>query len=571
MPQRPKLSLRTLRSLGKLVAPFFRGSKKSSAYGFLALLLGLLVLVNIINVVQSYVSRDFINALSARDAGEFYRLSLLYAGMLVAATLVAVFYRYAEERLGLVWREWMTSTMLHRYMSARNYYRLCGIPDLDNPDQRIAEDVKNFTAISLSLFLIVLNSCITLVAFIGVLASISTQLVWALVAYTIFGTIATMRVGRKLIRIHNRQYSREANLRYGLVRIRDNAESIAFFRGERKERLDVGRRFREILRNSRFMISWNRNLGFLTTGYNNLSLILPILVIAPLFLRGEVQFGVVTQSMGAFAQVLAASSVIISQFERISAYMAGVTRIDALWKELHAIPDNDEPDIKIEEGSRLKVSKLTVQPPGSSEILVRELSFHLKPGKGILIMGPSGSGKSSILRTIAGLWNAGQGSIERPNHREMIFLPQKPYMPPGSLRAQLLYPLRDRGDVDIKLAKVLEQVNLGNILERVKGNLEAKLDWSNVLSLGEQQRISFARLFISEPTIAFLDEATSALDEDNEMMLYTKMREAQFTYVSIGHRSNLIKFHDLIIRLDNKGGWEIVDAKALLESMNNAS
>lgn len=529
--------------------------------------MGMLVIISCVNVVQSYVARDFINALAKKSADEFYRASIWYVCALAIATVLAALYRFTEERLALVWREWMTGTLLYKYLASRNYYRLRSLKEVDNPDQRIAEDVRNFTATSLSLFLIILNSIVTLIAFLGVLASISSRLVIALFIYTVVGTYGTMRIGRKLVRIHNRQYTREANFRYGLVRVRENAESVAFYRGERREKLDLGRRFRALLRNTGYLISWNRNLGFFTTGYNNLSLVLPVFVIAPLCLKGNIEIGVVTQAAGAFAQVLAATSILITQFERVSAYVAGASRLERIWDEVQSDPDSSEdPQIAIEEGAKLILSKLTIRPPESTRALVKELEVKLKPGTSILIMGESGSGKSSILRTIAGLWNSGSGTIKRPNHREMMFLPQKPYMPPGTLRSQLLYPYRDRAGMDERLAQVLKKVNLESIFKRVDGNFDAVIDWTNILSLGEQQRLSFARLLISEPSIAFLDEATSALDEENEERLYRLLYEEKLTYISVGHRSTLSNYHDQILELDGKGGWKIFKTENTLQA-----
>ncbi len=560
MPRKLKMSVQSFKALYQVASPFFLGEKKKTAWSYLGLLLFMLIMVSAIGVTQSFFARDFMNALAKRNIDAFYSASIFYALMLACATLVAVFYRYVEERLALTWREWMTGKLLHKYMTSRNYYRIKNIKDLDNPDQRIAEDVKNFTATSLSLFLIMLNSIITLCAFTGVLASISLNLVWSLILYTIIGTFLTFKVGRKLVRIYNRQYSREADFRYGLVRIRENAESIAFFRGERREKLDLGHRFRALVRNTSYLISWNRNLNFFTTGYNNFSLILPVLVLAPEFFKNDMEIGVVTQAAGSFAQVLAASSVLISQFERVSAYVAGVTRLNLIWKEVFNFEDDDQPPIEVEEGSKLVISKLTIRPPDSNRELIKELSLKLKPGSSILIMGASGSGKSSVLRTIAGLWQSGEGSIQRPNYRDMMFLPQRPYMPPGSLRTQLLYPYRDREDLDSQLNKVLELANLEGILKRVEGRLETKIDWGNILSLGEQQRVSFARIFLWEPKISFLDEASSALDEENEKNLYSTLRKLNFSFISVGHRSTLTSFHDYILHIKEAGKWELEKA-----------
>ena len=543
-----------------LIVPFFKSEERRKAWTYLFLLLLLLCLVNGVNVVISYYGADFMTAVSDRNSDAFFAVLPRYVFAFVLATVLAVLYRYTEERFALEWRSWMTSHLLKKYFFSRAYYNLRMRSEIDNPDQRIAEDVHNFTATALSLFLIVLNSVITLIAFMGVLSSISRTLGIVVLIYAVVGTLGTVYVGRRLVRIHSRQYQREANFRYGLVRIRDNAESIAFFRGEARERLDLAQRFRALVRNTRYLISWNRNLGVFTTGYNFLSLLVPTIVVAPLYFQHQIEFGKVTQAGGAFAQVLAALSVIITQFERLSAFGAGVQRLEGLWQVLNAreLRDaDDDPEVTVEEGEKLVLKDLTVSPPRSNRVLVKDLSLVLKKGKALLIMGASGTGKSSILRTIAGLWNSGSGKIERPRLRQMVFLPQKPYMPIGSLRAQIMYPSRETNGHDEQLREILKKVNLETVLERVNGSLSAVLDWGNILSLGEQQRISFARMFYQNPDLAFLDEATSALDEENEEHLYKAARESSITLVSVGHRSTLQKYHDDKLVLNRDGRWEL--------------
>ena len=562
MNRSPSLEGLFFKSLTQLVVPFFKSEERKKAWKLLIILLFFLIGVSAVNVLLSYLGRDFITALSEKKAEAFYTILPKYLLAFVLATLIAVLYRFVEETLALVWRNWMTQHLLKKYFSARSYYLLQMSKEIDNPDQRITEDLKNFTATTLSLFLIVLNSTITIVAFVGVLASISSMLVFVLIFYAIVGTGLTVWIGKRLIRLHNRQYQKEATFRYGLVRVRDNAESIAFYRGEARERIDLMRRFKRVFTNSKALIQWNRKLGFFTTGYNYLALIVPTVIVAPLFLEGKIEFGVVTQAAGAFAQVLAAMSVIITQFERISAYAAGVFRLHGIWEAVKAKElkeSDDDPEILFEEGQRLILKDLTVRPPHSDRVLVENLSLKVKDKSALLLMGPSGSGKSSILRTIAGLWLNGSGSIERPRLREIMFLPQRPYMPVGHLKAQLMYPSRrenGRGS-DEALVELLRKVNLEDILKRVNGDLLMELDWSNVLSIGEQQRLAFARLLYHTPRLAFLDEATSALDEENEALLYSLAREAGITLMSVGHRSTLRKFHDFVLNLLDEGRWNI--------------
>lgn len=559
------------RFYGLAKAFFLSGKSRRRAQILLATLLALSLITGVVQVLLSYAARDFITALTNRDEAGFYRTLWRYLGTFALAIPVGVFYRFTSDRLSLAWREWMTTDLLRRYFYNRVYYRLRSSETVDNPDQRITEDVKLFTTNILGYLLIVINSVVTLVGFLGVLWTISPTLVAALLAYAVGGTTLSILIGRRLVGLHFRQYQAEANFRYGLVRVRDNAESIAFFRGEGREHKDLGGRFADVVRNTVRLIRWNRNLGFFTNSYNYIALIVPTLIIGPMFMHGQVEFGVVTQAESGFAQVLAALSVIVAQFEGLSACTAGIRRLGDLWDHLDDYDAEDareaeESQIEVTETRRrrLHLDEVTVQTPDASRVLTNALSFDLPPGESVLIMGESGSGKSSLLRTIAGLWQSGSGSIERPTLNRMMFLPQKPYMLQGTLRAQLVYPrAEDAGSVtDEVVREVFENVNLEEVLRRVDGDLSKEVDWSNILSLGEQQRVSFARLFLKKPVIAFLDEATSALDEPNERMLYERLRELGISFVSVGHRSTLKEFHDHLITLRADGTWESGPASA---------
>jgi putative ATP-binding cassette transporter len=543
---------------------FFASERRRKARGFLiALLVMAVAAAGVVPLLISYAGRDFMTAISEKKPGDYWKFLALYLGTFALAVPIGVYYRWVEERLALLWREWMAQHLVKRYFNNRAYYRLRGSESVDNPDQRISEDVRNFTTQSLSFLLILLNSSITLITFIGVLWLISSTLVVILVVYAIAGTVISILIGRKLVRLYYHQYEKEANFRYGLVRVRDNAESIAFFRGEKREHLDLFNRLTSAVANMRLIIIRNRRLGFFTNSYNYLALLLPIMVVAPMFMRGEVAFGVISQTMGAFAQVLAAFTLIITQFNGISTYLASVQRLGTLWDQLDE-HDTEEERIAFEdqntptEDSRIvKLDKLTICTPGNARVLVKDLSFSLAAKQSLMIMGPSGTGKSSVLRTIAGLWPGGGGSLERPAFAHLMFLPQRPYMVEGSLREQLLYPYPDRGATNADIRRVVAQVNLAEIFTRVDDDLERVLDWSNVLSLGEQQRIAFARLFLRKPLFAFLDEATSALDEDNQADLYQQVKDSGIGFISVGHRKTLVDFHDHLLLLDRSGSWTI--------------
>lgn len=543
---------------------YWFSDRKGQARGGLAMLLILLFAFTAINVVLNFVGRDFMTALSEKNLPDFNRNLLIYLGVFVVATPVSVFYNFVRKLLGIHWRLWLTGHFLDRYFRNRAYYHINDDKAIDNPDQRISQDISSFTVTSLGFLSILFFSLVQLVSFIGILWSISITLVLVLLAYAFIGTGVTLFFGKRLVHLNFQQLRREADFRYGLVHVRDNAESIAFYRGEEREEGQVRQRLMEALANLRFLIGWERNLEFFTKGYEYTILILPIVIMAPMYFAGEIKFGVVTQAESAFIQVLSALSVIVSQFEQLSTFVAGITRLETFSAAIDppgAKKGDEPPEIESTEEDHLALEHVTLLTPDRLQTLVRDLSAEAPRGKGLLIVGPSGVGKSSLLRAVAGLWNAGEGKIARPPLETMLFLPQRPYMLLGSLREQLLYPLGDRSVGDEELRAVLSRVNLADLPERV-GGFDAELDWGHLLSLGEQQRLAFARLLLAKPGYAFLDEATSALDEANEARLYEQMREEGTTFVSVGHRPSLRTYHARVLELQGGGNWQLREARA---------
>ena len=554
-----------------ITKPYWFSEEKWGARGLLAALVLFSLLVNgAVNVFISFVGRYFTTALTNKDPSKFFHYLFLYAGAFVVGTPIVVFYSYIGSKLSLYWRRWLTNYFLNQYFSNRAFYKINSNSKIDNPDERISQDINAFTDANsgaISYFTTIIDQLITLISFIGILWSISFNLVIVTIVYSVFGTIITVLFGRRLIGLNFNQLKREADFRYKLVHVRNNAEMIAFFGGEEQESAQIKQRFNQVFSNFNFLIGWQRNLSFFTTGYGYFITIVPTLVLAPLYFAGQIQFGVITQADLAFGQVLGALSLIVNQFQNLSAFVAEIERLGTFAEELKAPIQAHQSEVTFIDttiDSRLALEHVTLLTPNYQRVLVRDLSVTVKPGSGLLILGPSGCGKSSLLRAVAGLSNAGTGLIIRPKLEEMLFLPQRPYMILGSLRSQLLYPKTSGEFPEPQLYTVLQQVNLADLPERV-GGLDAELDWTNILSLGEQQRLAFARLLLTRPRYAILDEATSALDLQNEVQLYQQMQATSTVFVSVGHRASLLHYHQQVLELKGDTSWRLERAQDYIQ------
>jgi putative ATP-binding cassette transporter len=575
----PGLSLAAWKQFLRVAKPFWLGDKRSTAWWLLALLMGLMLLDTQLAVMLVAKTGELTSALAAKDADRFWvavRASLIVLAMAVP---VYAFYYFMRDSFANQWRKWLTGRFLDGYLSQRRYYHLSADPDIDNPDQRIAEDINTFTGRSINFLLVVLGSAMQLVAFSAVLWGISKVLVGFLAIYAIVGTVVALWLfGQPLIHLNFWQLKREADFRFDLMRLRENAESIAFYRGEPQERAQIDRRFEDVYENYDKLIKKQRNLNLYQRAYSQLTLVLPVVILAQAVLSGELEVGRATQAVAAFAAVLTAVTVIVDNFESLSRFVAGIGRLDVLAKAV-ALPQRadrpvegtaastsgEEQRINLhEEGEALLIESLTLRTPGAGRVLLQELELEMKPGDGLLITGPSGSGKSSLLRAIAGLWDHGSGTVRRLPLQSLMFLPQRPYMPAGSLRQQLLYPSRDiEGVTDERLAGILAEVQLPDLVARV-GGLEAVQHWDKVLSMGEQQRLSFARVLVHAPRFVILDEATSALDDENEAALYARVKKEGATLISIAHREAVVPFHTQVLRFGGDGRWVLQETDAYM-------
>lgn len=547
-------------------ALYFAGKKlwpkSQSASGIILMgaLLLLMLAVNSLNVILNFANGAIMNAMNHHDHPLFNVMVIRLMACFVVGTFIVVLYSYVRSKLALTWRTWLTSHILDRYFQNRNYYKINQMAHIDNPDERIAVDVDGFVSGALSLLLSVLGSIITYFTFIGILKEVDPTHSLTTISYLwSFGfTIIALFFGKKLVGLNFMQSRREADFRYNLIHVRNNTESIAFYQGEEREQGQVRLRFREVIRNWDQLIGWTRNLGFVQTGSDYFTVAIPFLVLGALYFDGKVELGTISQASMAFGQVLSALTIVVAEFRSISLFTANINRLSTFTEALDEdfVKEGQTTINRVEDG-RLAMDNVTLMTPGGERMLVKDLNFEVKPGEGLVIMGPSGSGKSSLLRAEAGLWHAGSGTIHHPSMGDTLFLPQRPYMILGSLRDQLLYPHVSTDVTDEQLQAVLNAVNLPDLAKRV-GGFNTVLSFADVLSLGEQQRVAFARLLLAKPKCAILDEGTSALDEDNEEHLYRMLQASGTTYISVGHRPSLRKYHHNVLRLTgDKGGWTI--------------
>ena len=594
-----RFNFKVFRRFWAIAKAYWFGEDKWKARGLLLLIVVLLLGYTGLSVLLNTQRGELISALSAQSESRFWKTVGIFLGILVVYAPLLAGYTFLRDRLGLAWRRWLTDSFIDRYFGDRAFYNINQFkPDIDNPDQRIAEDVRSFTQESLTLVLVAVESVLSVIAFSGVLWGISRELVLFLVIYAVAGTVLTIGVfGQPLVKLNFEQLKKEANFRFSLVRVRENAEAIAFYQGEGQESEQIKDRFMAAFDNYRKLLKWELALNGLTNFYEFIPFVLPAIVVAPGVFSGEVEVGKVSEAQGAFIRVFFSLNVIVARLQSLTAFGAGIDRLydfsdsiadtespDALEAEIskqvpvlaatlemeskHESADEAEteaslPLIAIETSPTLALDNLTVQTPNYQRTLIEDLSLTLDRQGSLLVMGPSGCGKSSLMRAIAGLWQSGTGIIRRPDIQSLLFLPQKPYMVLGTLRQQMLYPYPDTQVTDQHLTEVLKQVNLPDLADRCEHGFDTVEEWSDILSLGEQQRLSFARVLIHQPAYTLLDEATSALDQANEEQLYHHLAAAKTAYVSVGHRESLKHYHQSLLRLAEDHTWKIRSNKEI--------
>ncbi len=542
----------------QLVTPYWRSEEKTRAWVLLIAVIALSLFNVGISVWFNSWYRDFYNALQNKDLGAFTHLMLYFCLIAAVGILAAVYRLYLTQMLTIGWRRWLTEVHFARWLGHKNYYQLEQGGYTDNPDQRLSEDLNSFTSDTLSLGLGLISTLVSLVSFSIILWSVSGSLelwgitvpgymFWCALVYAGIGSGLTHLIGRRLIGLSNQQQRFEADLRFAMIRVRENAESIALYNGEPNEQQRLSARFAKVWSNFWQIMQVQKRLKFFTTGYAQIAIIFPFVVAAPRYFSGQIQLGELMQINSAFGNVQENFSWFIDAYVTLAGWRA---TCDRLLSFRQAMSDNEARPAAIAvqaQGTDLQVQDLGLDLADGRHLL-DAASLQVGAGGRVMLSGRSGSGKSTLLRAMGGLWPRGHGTIRLPSERA-LFLPQKPYLPIGSLREALSYPQAGETYPSERYAQVLQTCRLGHLVAR----LDESNHWQRLLSPGEQQRLAFARALLYAPLWIYLDEATSAMDEEDEATLYQALIDQLpgVSVLSVGHRSSLRRFHPRQVRIED--------------------
>lgn len=562
--QRFNLTRQFFRDVWYLTKSYWQSEEKKKAFFLLGCIIALTLGVVYMLVLLNQWNNSFYSALQNYDAKKIFDELIHFSWLAAIYILLAVYSYYLQQTLILNWRRWLTTRFVDIWLQNKTYYNLQMFgKDTDNPDQRISEDVRQFVEMTLSFGIGILKAFCTFASFVVILYNLSGSLsftfmgktwtingymLWASLLYSVIGTYITHIVGRKLVKINFIQQKYEADFRFSMIRLRESAESVAFYRGEAQEGSVFKQRFKMLLDNFWKLVNKQKQLVFLNSGYSQIAIIFPFVVAMNRYLTKEVTLGGLMQVASAFGRVQDSLSYFVDMYSSIAQWQAVVMRLTCFGHHMHDVYQQAE-RFHVERFAAadvVEVDNMQINLPDGKPLL-ENISFTLHPGHNVLIKGVSGSGKSTLLRAISGIWPFVDGKIFLPERDKLMFIPQKSYLPLGTLRAALNYPGNKPID-DTELIYLMDLCQIGYL----KDKLDLEADWSHVLSVGEQQRLAFVRAHIQQPQWLFLDEATSALDEDTEANMYSLLQERlqQTTVVSVGHRSTLNKYHELVLRLN---------------------
>ena len=568
------LSKQFFRDVWYLTKSYWQSEEKKKAFFLLTCIVGLTLAIVYMLVLLNRWNNSFYSALQNYQTDLIFDELIHFTYLAFIYIILAVYSYYLQQVLILNWRRWLTERFIEIWLKNKTYYNLQMFgKDTDNPDQRISEDVRLFVEMTLSFAIGLLKSLTTLASFVVILYElsgslkftlfgqqweISGYLFWAAFFYSILGTWVTHLVGRKLVKLNFIQQRYEADFRFAMIRLRESSESVAFYRGEAQEGRVFKERFTLLLDNFWKIITKQKQLVWLNSGYSQIAIIFPFVAAMNRYLAKEFTLGGLMQVASAFGRVQDSLSYFVDTYSSLATWQSVVMRLTYFGRHMQEVSADAERfhlDRFVAAGE-VRAENMQVDLPDGTPLL-KDVTFTLEPGANVLIKGVSGSGKSTLLRAIAGIWPYVEGTIALPEQEKLMFIPQKPYLPLGSLREALLYP-GNKPVSDEVLIALMEQCQIGYLQDK----LDIVADWSHVLSVGEQQRLAFVRAHIQEPLWLFLDEATSALDEETEAKMYTLVGERlpATTIVSIGHRSTLNKYHQHILQLDKANKSVILEA-----------
>jgi putative ATP-binding cassette transporter len=567
-----------------MIRPYWSSEDRVAAWGLFLVVIALTLGMVYLAVLLNQWNNTFYNALQDKNQTVFLHLLIRLSWLIGLVILLAVYQMYLNQMLEIRWRRWLTERYLRAWLAGGVYYRMQLVAsETDNPDQRIAEDVHLLISHTLALLIGGLRAVVTLVSFVAILWGLSGTLtvplggyslmlpgymVWASLVYAIAGTWLTDWIGRPLVRLNFHRQRCEADFRFDLVRFRENTEGVALYRGEADQLRSFRARFEAVVSNWWEIMRRQKRLTYFTSGYTQAGWIFPSLVAAPRYFSGELSLGGLIQTIGAFSQVQSSLSFFVDTYKQIAEWCSVVERLSGFEHALErvrmqaALSDG----VRRTDGSAmyLDIESVDLYLPNGQPVIAN-VNLSVLRGDTVLLGGASGSGKSTLLRAIAGIWPFGRGEIRAPRDTRILFLPQKPYLPIGTLREVVSYPMPTGGVDDVTLREALEAVGLRDLA----GRLNEAGHWALQLSPGEQQRIAFARALVQKPDWLFLDEATSAVDEATEARLYRLVRErlAGTTVFSVGHRATLRPFHSrqLLVRANGNGPSSIVEVTTVPE------